>query len=988
MKRIQNSIVILICLLSSWTQAQNTAPSWTAVFQGTGDNSDRFNKIVPDGSGNFIGVGYTVRPGNYRDFLTVKFNSNGDTLWWKTKNGTAKGDDEALTTGVDASGNVFVAGYSDEGVHRNDIRIIKYDPNGTVLWDTLWNSPTSLDDVPVDLKIDGSGNCIIGGVVKPDTASGSRDYITLKYDPNGVLLWSQQYSNPAVTSGKDELTGLTLDTIGDVYVTGRSFNGVNDDFVTIKYNRTLGTQSWLRTYNAGKNDRAKAIITDHAGNIIVTGESDNGSNYDFRTVKYDNTGNFIWTKFYNGPSNQDDIPAAIAVDESDNVIVTGVNDVDLGPNINFDFQTVKYSSDGTPQWAIRTGNVVPQDDIPNSIAVDGSGNIFITGKSDQNISPIHTDNDFMTVMYNSSGAIQWSGPKYHAGSRLNDDDIASSVIIYGGNIYVAGGAGNNGTQKDATVIKYDIATGNEVWIKNYNGQGDYNENVKSIVIDSNNNSYVGGYSFNENNNLDACLVKIDPNGTVLCTYQYKGIKGDDDEFNSIAIGPNGNIYAAGYTKVSGEKSNMLLVKWSPSTCDTVWTRTYDYIKQSDKAISIVLDPAGNIYLTGYSDSDPRDTIANYDIVTMKFDSNGNILWSARFNSIVNLRDEPTKIILDNNGDVIVGGRTENIHDDDFLILKYNSSTGSPVWASPVIWGSHYANDDRINDIVVDANNNIFVCGFAQQASGNSAQDAVLLKYDSAGTYQNGSFIIGDAKDEAVKIVLDINNNVYVLYKFDANPDPLLNNYNFLLRKLNNPIDTIIFETQYDSPINGNDLPSDLTISPAGDVYITGSSENDTSAGRVNRNWVTLGYDNSGAQIFISNYDGPIATDDSPNALIIRGNYLWVCGYSEGTGNNQKDITVNNYNLTGVGVKELKATSSAFVYPNPFHSESELILDNSDSKSSAFLEIFDMLGNSLASPQLINGKSIRIHRGNLSPGIYEYLVRTNTSFLSRGKLVIY
>lgn len=986
MKKFNFSIVIFILLISGISNAQNTPPLWNSILQETGDNSDRFNKIIPDGSGNFIGIGYTVRPANYRDFLTVKFDSNGDTLWWKTKNGKGNGDDEAISAGIDASGNVYVAGYSDEDVSQNDIRIIKYDPSGTVLWDTLWDSPASLDDIPVDLKIDKDGNFIIGGVVKPDTATGSKDFITLKYDPNGSLLWSQQYSNPFALKGKDDMSALALDSVSNVYVTGRSFNGSNDDFITIKYNGDPGTQSWLRTYDAGGDDRSVAIAVDHAGNILITGESDNGNNFDYRTIKYDSAGSFIWTKNYNAPSNQDDLPSALTIDENDNVFVTGVNDVDLGPTINYDFQTVKYSSAGNPLWAIRTGNAVPQNDFPNSIVVDGSGNVFVTGKSDQNIAPVQSDNDVMTVKYNSSGNIQWSGPVYYAGSRLSSDDFGYSIFSDGANIYVAGGAVNNITQRDATVIKYDATTGNQVWVKNYNGEGDFNESVKAITVDANNNSYAVGYSFEENNNLNAILTKIDQNGSVACTYQFKGIKGDDDEFNAIGIGPNGNIYAAGYTKVSGEKSNILLVKWSPSTCDTIWTRTYDFIKQSDKAQSIVLDAAGNIYLTGRSDQNPVDTSDNNDIITMKFDTNGNVLWATRYNGFANMRDEPTKIILDNDGYVIVAGRSENIHDDDFIILKYNPSDGSLNWNSPVFWASQYTNDDKVNDVIVDEFNNIYICGFAQQGSGNSAQDAILIKYDSAGNYITASFIIGDDKDEAVKIGVDISNNVYVLYKSDFDFDPLFNNYDFRLVKLTSQLDTIIFDTHYDSPINKDDVPSDLIITPSGDIYITGSSENDTSAGRVNKNWVTIGYNPAGAQIFISNYDGPNATDDSPNAMTFRGNSLWVCGNSEGAGNNQKDITVNKYNLV-VGINELNATATSLVYPNPFQTETQLTLLNFDFKSNNFIEIYDMLGNLVSSPQQMHGKSIRIQRGNLSPGIYQYIVKSKSLIVTHGKLVI-
>ncbi|MBL0104071.1 MAG: hypothetical protein IPP51_10175 [Bacteroidetes bacterium] len=145
--------------------ASNTTPIWESYFQGQGDNSDRLNKIVPDGSGNFVATGYTVRSGNYRDVLTIKFDSNGDTLWMRTKNGKASGDDEGVSAVVDASGNVYVAGFADQGISGIDILVIKYDQAGTKLWDTTWNSPAYFDDAPIAIGADGNGSIFVGGML-------------------------------------------------------------------------------------------------------------------------------------------------------------------------------------------------------------------------------------------------------------------------------------------------------------------------------------------------------------------------------------------------------------------------------------------------------------------------------------------------------------------------------------------------------------------------------------------------------------------------------------------------------------------------------------------------------------------------------------------------------------------------------------------------------------------------------------------------------
>src|SRR5690349_12138449 len=116
-------LLALIWLIPAFTNSQ-VLPTWTNVFQGTCDNSDRFHKIIPDGQGNLIGVGYTVKKGNYKDALIVKFDINGDTLWWRTKNGSGNGDDEAVDVAVDASGNIYVVGSVDGGNLQDNILVI------------------------------------------------------------------------------------------------------------------------------------------------------------------------------------------------------------------------------------------------------------------------------------------------------------------------------------------------------------------------------------------------------------------------------------------------------------------------------------------------------------------------------------------------------------------------------------------------------------------------------------------------------------------------------------------------------------------------------------------------------------------------------------------------------------------------------------------------------------------------------------------------
>ena len=122
---------------------------------------------------------------------------------------------------------------------------------------------------------------------------------------------------------------------------------LNPDYATIKYD-SAGQQQWVARYNGPANgaDSAEAIAVDSSGNVYVTGESaGQGTRNDFATVKYNSTGQEQWVARYNGPGNGDDQANAIAVDVSGNVYVTGQS---FDPNNGDDYVTIKYVQGATP----------------------------------------------------------------------------------------------------------------------------------------------------------------------------------------------------------------------------------------------------------------------------------------------------------------------------------------------------------------------------------------------------------------------------------------------------------------------------------------------------------------------------------------------------------------------------------------------------------------------------------------------------------------
>jgi hypothetical protein len=153
----------------------------------------------------------------------------------------------------------------------------------------------------------------------------------------------------------------------------------------------------------------------------VTGSSlGNWTGLDYATVKYNSMGQQQWVSRYNGPANVDDTPYALVLDAFANVYVTGSS---LGAGTSLDYATIKYNSTGAQQWVARYNGPANGEDVANSIAVSGAGNIHVTGSS----LGAGTGLDYATIKYNPSGGLLWVT---RFNGAANSDDIASTLSIF------------------------------------------------------------------------------------------------------------------------------------------------------------------------------------------------------------------------------------------------------------------------------------------------------------------------------------------------------------------------------------------------------------------------------------------------------------------------------------------------------------------------------------------------------------------------------
>jgi len=154
-----------------------------------------------------------------------------------------------------------------------------------------------------------------------------------------------------------------------------------------------------------------------------------------------------WVARYNGPANGYDVAVLLAVDDSGNVYVTGRS---IGSGTGWDYATIKYCSSGETLWVRRYNGTGNSDDWAHALAVDDSGNVYVTGTIYG--SGIFEAWDYATIKYSPSGDTLWVR-RYNGPGNYDDRALALAVDI-SGNVYVTGGSDGAGTSHDYATIKY------------------------------------------------------------------------------------------------------------------------------------------------------------------------------------------------------------------------------------------------------------------------------------------------------------------------------------------------------------------------------------------------------------------------------------------------------------------------------------------------------------------------------------------------------
>jgi alpha-tubulin suppressor-like RCC1 family protein len=402
---------------------------WTNRYNGTGNFDDIGEAVAVDGSGNLIVAGKTYESGGSDDYTVIKYSGAGLPLWTNRYNGPTNGSDRAQALAVDAEGTVFVTGYSASGGGNGAFATLAYSSAGEPLWTNRYSAAAGGAQA---VTLTSSGNVVV-------TGSGLGGYLTLAYSSGGAFLWARTYNSGG---GLQEPKDIAADAGGNVFVTG--WSGFVYDYATLGY-AADGTPLWTNRYNGpgGSYDSAQAVAVDGGGNVFVTGHAFNGTSYDYGTIKYLNSGVPLWTNVYDGPTSDVDRADALAVDGAGNVFVTGYS----GSGGADDFATVAYSTDGTPLWTNRYNGPANSYDAANAVALDGNGNVIVTGHS----YGTGETYDYATVAYSGAGVPLWTNR--YIGPVDGVDSASAVTVDSAGNVFITGNsAGVAG--RDFTTICY------------------------------------------------------------------------------------------------------------------------------------------------------------------------------------------------------------------------------------------------------------------------------------------------------------------------------------------------------------------------------------------------------------------------------------------------------------------------------------------------------------------------------------------------------
>ncbi len=418
-KNIYTFIISASFVTLVFPQAGTLDPSFGSggiVTTAVGSSHDYGNFLTLQPDQKILVTGYSDNGTNY-DFSLVRYNADGSLdnsfgAGGKVITPLGSYDDWGYSVAVQTDGKILVAGENYSGTDY-DFAIVRYDSNGSLdnsfgtggISNTSWGSS---DDYGYSVKVQIDGKIVLAGFLQD---SAGYDFAITRYNNDGSIdtsFGNNGKTRTTIGSGDDLGWASAIQANGKILVAGYTSNLSDFDFALVRYNidgsldNTFGSGGKVVTAIGSGNDYGYSVMIQPDGKILVSGDSENGSNYDFAMVRYNIDGSLDNTF---GTSGKVVTPVGVSDDKSFSVAIQGDGKIlaaGFSSNtLDHDFALVRYKSDGIPDTSFGSGGTVitpigNDDDDAISMALQADGKIVVGGTTDNG-----SDMDFAVVRYNN-----------------------------------------------------------------------------------------------------------------------------------------------------------------------------------------------------------------------------------------------------------------------------------------------------------------------------------------------------------------------------------------------------------------------------------------------------------------------------------------------------------------------------------------------------------------------------------------------------------
>ncbi len=721
---------------------------WDEIYNGSSSLNDGGTSLQLDASGNVYVSAFTQDANNGSDFLLLKYNNSGSLLL--NQQFDLNNVHDVPVSLMVTSTRLAIAGATQVGVTDWDYLYVAYHPvNGSYISHSTSTGGTAGFDKVHDLQTDASGNFYLTGTVF--NASTGYDILTVKLDDNLNVIWSANYNSTSTMN--DVGNALAVDNAGNVMVTGfseTSTEGTN--YVTIQYNSS-GTQQWVKTFNGEGNaaDTARAIAIDANDNIYITGSSFNGSTEDFYTTKYKSNGTELWGIAFNSLYNGSDRAFDIALDSLGGVLVSGQSQTQTG----FEYATVKYIEKNVTlvqdtvlapaSWSF-TANLGQLIDTDTLVAEDV---LFYTQQSNP-------------ALYFQNDRFNYVWAKLDTSGSGNDTLHRVDMYFYNANTTKARAHNKQAfytnyflgyiPEHRAKVPHYDNLYYNNVWDNIDMQCGSDPKGFKYfIVVKPNGDPADIEFRYSGQNSL-----AIDGNGNLLIISSIDTLV--QPEPTAWEIDANGNVTMLNWTasySINGSnvtlslggsytstKTLVLGVGWEAyqtggiASNGNLWWSTFYGGNESDWGLDVVTDNSNNSYMVGKTMSSDFPITTGLNVMPFGGQTDG---FMVKFNNQA-VRQWAT----------YYGG----MQYDAVQGIVYNQMA-DPMLGQIYIVGTTASNDLKIVPNLNPLDGTYYKSDF----SGN--HDAFIARFDNGGYLKWSAYVGGSAYDEGLSITADHTGNVYI-----------------------------------------------------------------------------------------------------------------------------------------------------------------------------------------------------------------------------------